>query len=582
MKKLPAYLLALIASSSAFAAESPDALLDPAVIARSLCSGVRMGAHDAYAPQHFAMAKLAFWKKDKDPILYTDLGALSYKVTTDEPMAQSFFDQGLRLAYAFNHAEAQRAFHKAQRLDGDCAMCYWGEALVLGPNINAPMFPEAVPIAYGAIQKAQGLAAKATPKEQALIAALAKRYSNDPGADRKALDAAYADAMAQVSHQYPDDLDIAVLSAEAIMDTQPWDYWEKGGVKSKGRAGEALASLERVLKAKPDHPGAIHYYIHLVEASTTPARAAPYAAKLAALMPGQGHIVHMPSHVWYRLGQYKDALAANKQAVLIDEAYFKDATPGPVYRAGYYPHNIHFVAVTSYIQGDAKTALEFADKLDAALPDAMVSAAAFVHPVKAAPYFIKAEMGDPASFLASAGPDPKLSYVAGMWHYARGLAQMRLGHLKEAHEEADHVSAGIKTGDFKQMNAGGIPAQDLLQIAADTLNGRIARVAGDKKEAIRLLKRAAEAQDKIPYMEPAYWYYPVRQSLGAAYLDAGKPDLAIREFRGALLIAPNNAYALYGLARAYEADKDKKAAKATDKLFAAAWVGETKPAMKDL
>jgi len=212
----------------------------------------------------------------------------------------------------------------------------------------------------------------------------------------------------------------------------------------------------------------------------------------------------------------------------------------------------------------------------------MVSAAAMVHPVKAAPYFIKAELGDPEAFIASRAPDPVHPYVRGMWHYARGIALIRLGRLDEARAEADKVTGFIKTGNFKQLTDGGIPAQDLLQLAADVLNGRAARAAGDKKEAIRLLKKAADAQDKLPYMEPAYWYYPVRQSLGAVYLDAGKPDEAVKAFRGALIEAPNNAYALYGLARAYDAAKDKKAAKATDKLFTAAWAGATKPVMKDL
>ncbi len=586
--KLPALVLIALSSMAMSRDDtaSPDpvaALIDPAELARSLCTPGGKPLRDVFAPERYAMARPIFRHDDPGPVLYDNLGTYSYKVTTTEPMAQSFFDQGLRLAYGFNHVEAARAFRKAQRLDKTCALCYWGEALVLGPNINATMFPQDVPLANAAIKKAQKYAPSVSAKEQALIAALAKRYSKDKKADRKALDRAYAEAMAAVSRQYPDDLDIAVLSAEAIMDTQPWDYWEKDGKTPKGKAGDGLANLERVLAKNPQHPGAIHYYIHMVEASDKAGRAAPYAEKLAALMPGQGHIVHMPSHIWYRLGRYKESLEANKQAVLVDEAYFKTATPGPVYRAGYYPHNLHFVAVSAHIQGDAKTALEFADKLDKALPDELVSAAPFVHPVKAAPYFIKAELGDPEAFLASKAPDPNLVYVRGMWEYSRGIALVRLNRLSEAQGEAQTLAHTLKSSSFTDLTEAGIPAPELLGIAKDILQARIARAQGDTKVAISLLEDAAKAQAALPYMEPPFWYYPVQQTLGAVYLEAGRNRDAIKAFRTALIEAPNNAYALYGLSRAYQAANDKKAAKTANALFNKAWSGgKTKPALKDL
>jgi tetratricopeptide (TPR) repeat protein len=269
-------------------------------------------------------------KADANPVLMDNLGNMQYRVTTSSPEAQQFFDQGLRLAYAFNHAEAVRAFRKARTLDPGCAMCWWGEALVLGPNINAPMDAESVPAASEAVRGARAAAAKATPKERALIDAVAARYAADVGADRSALDKAYADAMEKVAVKYPDDAQIAVLFAESLMDLQPWDYWE-GGSKPKGRAGDIQAQLEKVLKAMPDHPGAIHYYIHLVEASTDPKRALPHAQRLGKLMPGAGHVVHMPFHTFFRVGLFKEAVEANKKAVAADEAFIAQSTPVGLY-----------------------------------------------------------------------------------------------------------------------------------------------------------------------------------------------------------------------------------------------------------
>jgi hypothetical protein len=271
------------------------------------------------------------------PPLWDNLGSLHYAVTSADPQAQKYFDQGLRLAYGFNHTEARRAFHYAQQLDPSCALCFWGEALVLGPNINAGMSPDANAPALEALEKAKAVSG-ASEKEKALIGALATRYSPDPQAERPALDAAYAEAMAAVAAQYPDDQEIAVLTAEALMDTQPWDYWEldaAGKKVPKGRTNDMIAMLEKVLQANPDHPGAIHYYIHMVEASDAPERAEPYADRLARQMPGAGHVVHMPSHIYYRIGRYLDSLKANEDAVVADEAFFAKVEDNSLYRGGY-------------------------------------------------------------------------------------------------------------------------------------------------------------------------------------------------------------------------------------------------------
>ncbi|MBO9717437.1 MAG: hypothetical protein J7507_11685, partial [Pseudoxanthomonas sp.] len=277
--------------------------------------------------------------------LYDNLGTLTLPVGTSSARAQAYFDQGLRWAFAFNHAEAQRAFQAAQREDPELAMAHWGEAFVLGPNINAPMLPEAVAPAVAALARALELAPAAPAKDRALIAALQKRYSADPGAERAALDAAFADAMGAVAKDYPDDDTLQTLYAESIMDTQPWDYWEAAGTQPKGRAGEMLAILEKVLARNPEHPGAIHLYLHAVEASVSPERGLPHARRLAALMPGAGHIVHMPAHIYYRTGLFKESLETNKRAMAVDEAYFAGSPSDPLYKAAYYPHNIHFVLV---------------------------------------------------------------------------------------------------------------------------------------------------------------------------------------------------------------------------------------------
>jgi hypothetical protein len=281
------------------------------------------------------------------PPLFDNLGTHTWKITTKKPEAQAFFDQGLRLAYGFNHAEARRAFRQAQRLDPSCAMCFWGEAYVLGPNINVPMDAAANAPALASVERAQALAANASAKEQALISALAKRYSADPKADRARLDKAWSDALGAVAKRFPEDIELAVLHAEAMMDTQPWDYWADGGKRAKGRANEIVAELERAMAKNPGHPGAIHLYIHAVEASDRPERAEPGADRLAALMPGAGHIVHMPSHIYYRVGRYLDALAANKSAVAVDEAYITAVQPSGPYLLAYYPHNVHFLVAAA-------------------------------------------------------------------------------------------------------------------------------------------------------------------------------------------------------------------------------------------
>ncbi|HEY2560142.1 MAG TPA: hypothetical protein VGI48_10580 [Caldimonas sp.] len=505
--------------------------------------------------------------------LYSDLGNLAFPITTTSPQAQRYFNQGLRLSFAFNHAEAQRAFQAAQKIDPQCAACFWGEALILGPNINVPMMPEANAPAVAALARAVALKERARPKERALIEALEKRYSADPKVERPALDAAYADAMKAVSARYPQDDTLRTLYVESAMDTQPWDYWEPGGVTPKGRGGEIIANLETVLKRKPNHPGAIHLYIHAVEASTTPERALAPAERLGALMPGAGHIVHMPAHIYYRVGQYRRSLDTNKHAVAVDEQYFGKSPSDPLYRSAYYPHNIHFVMVSAQMGGDGATAIEAAKKLDAAVPAELAKQFQIMEPVKAAPYTTELHFADPDAVLALAKPDEQLVVVSTMYHYARAVALAHKNDLAAARAETDAIAAIEAKADFKPYDAWGLPAKAIVQTARMVALGRIADAAGDLGGAAKAYEEAIALQDSLSYTEPPYWYYPVRQSLGGVRLRQGRLDDAERAFRDSLARVRNNGWALAGLAEVYRQKGDRNGAAAAERAYARAWFG---------
>ncbi len=507
------------------------------------------------------------------PPLYRDLGTLHLPVSGANPRAQAYFNQGLRLLFAFNHAEAARAFRAAQQLAPDCAMCYWGEALVLGPNINAPMFPEAVAPAAAAAARAQALMARASPLEQALIKAVAQRYQASPPADRSPLDLAYASAMAAAARAFPNDDTVQVLYAEAIMDTTPWDYWEAGGARPKERTAAMVAALERVLERNPAHAGAAHYYIHAVEASSHPERALPYARRLARQMPGAGHLVHMPSHIYYRVGLYKEALDANLDALAADERYFRQSGSDPVYKGAYYPHNIHFVMVSALMGGDARTALDAAAKLDKSVGAEALRAVGALQPVKAAPYFAHVQFSSPDTLLALPDPGPEFALVKAMWHYARAVGHARKGQHEAGQRELDALAQLERTADFKPVTDWAVPAPQIVQTARAVAGGRLADARGDLPGAIRLYGEAVALQDALPYTEPPYWYYPVRQSLGAALLRAGRGDEAEDVFRASLARTPSNGWALRGLIEVYSKRGDTAALAAARKRFATTWLG---------
>jgi tetratricopeptide (TPR) repeat protein len=511
---------------------------------------------------------------EASPPAFDNLGTHGWTIDTKNPEAQAFFDQGLRLAYGFNHGEARRAFRQAQRLDPTCTMCFWAEAWVLGPNINVPMDSAANAPALAALERAQALAGQANEKEQALIAALAKRYSADPKVERASLDNAWADALGEVAKRFPDDIELAVLHAEAMMDTQPWDYWTDGGKQPKGQAAEIVSALERAMAKNPEHPGAIHLYIHAVEASDRPERAEPGADRLAALIPGAGHVVHMPSHIYYRVGRYADALAANKAAVGVDEAYIAAVHPSGPYPLAYYPHNLHFLMAAAQAAGDSKTALEAASKLERVVTAETALAVPMVQPDMAAPYWAQALFGTPEAVLALGVPDNAPTYTKAMRHYARGAVLAFMGRTEETAKEIDAIQALEGQQDLAKAVSAGIPGPEVLNIAREVLTGRIAQAKGDSAGAIAAFQRAAVLQEGLAYMEPPYWYYPVRQSLGAALLRAGRLDEAEEAFRAALVRAPNNGWALFGLMETAKARGDAAAAQDAEARLGKTWVGD--------
>ena len=528
---------------------------------------------------------------DTKPPLRENLGTLSWPVTKDPGgEAQAYFNQGYRLGWGFNHAEAARAFRAAQELDPNCAMCLWGEAWVLGPHINYPMDADANARALAVLEKARSLAPANGDMQVALVEALSKRHSPDPNADRKALDQAYADAMEAVQARFPSDPNVAVLTADALMNLTPWDYWTAGGRTPKGKTDKIVTLLEGVLgtaasgpiEANPDHPGAIHLYIHTVEASDRPERAAAHAARLESLMPGAGHLVHMPSHIWYRLGRWRESLDANVRAAAADEAIVNQGGASLLYSEAYYAHNVHFLMVSALTGGDGGTAVEAAKKLSGIVSERAQREVPWTQPITAAPYNVHAVFSKPEDVLALPAPKGDFPFVKAAWHYARGIAQARLGRADEARAEAAAIEALAQRPEITAMPDAGVPGPDVLSIATREIEARIAQKAGDQARAASLFAEAASVQDRLPYMEPPYWYYPVHQSIGAALMAQGKPAEAAAAFRDALKRSPNNGWAAAGLLRAAEAQGDQATIEEAKSLMQKNWFGSDMPAPEQL
>ena len=508
--------------------------------------------------------------------LYPDLTTSPFKAGTDDAVAQAYFSQGLTLAYGFNHAGAVRSFREAQSRDPECAACWWGEAMALGPNINAPMDERDRAAALRALNRALVLSHRAAPHEQALIDALGLRYSDDPTADRAALDAAYADAMLVAARRFPGNDDVAVLAAEAAMDTTPWNYWEADQRTPIGRIGEAIRLIETVLDRSPAHPQAAHLYIHLMEAAD-PARAEAAADRMTASRPASaGHLVHMPGHIYVRRGRYADSIRLNVAAARADEAFIRDTNDESLVRYGYYPHNIHFIVASAQMAGDMDTALREARRLRTVLDPATSARIAWVQVIDAAPYQALAQFAEPRAVLAAPAPDARLPYAAAMRHYARAVAYAQLRDQRGFDHELAALNALKTSPAFADMVAQGVPAPDLLALAEAVAHGRMAMARGRPAQAAEHYRRAADLEAALPYMEPAFWYYPVHQSLGAALYQAGRPDLAADAFRLALAQTPNNGWALYGLARAEAAQGRAAEAAAADQALRTAWLGDAR------
>lgn len=552
-------------------------MLDPTRQASALC-GSRNGfaalrerlriASLFAAPAHAAM---------QAPMpLYPGLDGLDFPVTANA-QARPFFLQGLMFSYGFNHAAAVRSFKEAQRLDPDCALCWWGEAFAYGPNINAPMDPSSIEATMAAVARAQALKGRASPVEQAMIDAIALRYTADPEADRAPLDQAYAEAMLAAAARFPANDDLALLAAEAVMDTTPWVYWEADKQTPKGRIGEAVGLVETVLARSPDHPQASHLYIHLMENGGDPQKAEAFADRLARpLAPGAGHLVHMPAHIYYRLGRFGDSIRSNVAAARVDEHYLRSSGDNGIYRFGYYPHNVHFIVTSAQMAGDIRTAIAEARRLDSIVSADVAAQIASIQPVNAAPYLAYAQVASPKAILALEAPDERLPYVTAMYHYARAVAEAQRRNRSGFERELAAMREIRETADFEPMTAQRVPAPELLLIAETVARGRFAASRGRYGEAADLYRQAIALEDKIPYMEPPYWYYPVRQSLGAALFRAGRYEGARQAFRDALAQSPANGWALYGLARTEAKLGNRLEAAAARQALDRAWLGDRK------
>jgi tetratricopeptide (TPR) repeat protein len=501
--------------------------------------------------------------------LYAGLSTLHHKVTTKSTLAQRYFDQGLRLAYAFNHDEAERAFLEAARLDSTCAMAWWGAALVLGPNINMPMSPEAERDAYAHVQRALALRPGAGEIERLYIEALAKRYDPVPGSNRATRDSAYADAMRGVMARDPADPDAAVLCAEALMDLRPWDLWTLDGKPQPGTP-EITSILEGILKKSPDHIGAIHLYIHAVEASPEPGRAERYADRLGKLAPYAGHLVHMPSHIHLRVGRYEDAVEVNARAIAADRDYIRKQGVSGMYTVMYYPHNIHMRWYALCELGRRADALDAARDLAAAVPDSLIRALPMAEFFRPSHDLTQVRFGLWDEILKESPPAPGMPLSNAVHHYARGMAFAATGHNTEASIERDSLNA-IAAAAPPDLIYGLNGAQPVFRFAATHLAGEIAARDGKTDEAIRILGEAVHQQDSLRYDEPPPWNISARQSLGAVLLASGKAPEAEAVYREDLARNPENGWSLYGLVQALRSEKKESEAAAVEKRYRLAW-----------
>jgi tetratricopeptide (TPR) repeat protein len=502
--------------------------------------------------------------------LYENLGSLHHTVTTQSDKAQQYFDQGLRLTYAFNHDEAIKSFKQALVYDSTCAMCYWGIAYALGPNINLPMDSSLVRPAWDASYNAVRLSVNVSPQEQAYIDALSKRYSADPKANRAALDTAWARAIGAVSRKYPDDADAAVLYAESLMDLRPWNYWSNAGKPLAPSTKEQVKVLEQVVKRNPDHPGACHFYIHAIEASPEARKALPCAQRLGSLMPGAGHLVHMPTHIYIKLGEWDLAAEDNAHALHADEEFINERHPTGVYPLGYYTHNFHVMWYALNMLGRSEDALKAARTIGERISPEVVKQIPSLEYFSPTVLYTLVRFSRWDDILKQPRPATHLRYTTAIWHYARALAFTSREQTDSAAVERDSMVAiadELPVDQMLNLNS----SKSLLEIAKAHLAGEMAAQAGQVDEAVAQLEAAIQGEDQLVYDEPPAWYMPLRQRLGTILLAAGRPVRAEKVFREDLDRRPENGWSLYGLAQSLRAQNKLKPAGKIEERFERAW-----------
>lgn len=526
-----------------------------------------------------AVAQHEMHPASKPATLMPGLGDLHHPVSTSNPQAQQFFDQGLRLIYAFNHDEAGHSFQRAAELDPKLAMAYWGIAEAVGPNYNDPASDDRFKAAHDAIQKALELSGKGSSIEKAYIEAMAKRFPGDPKADRRKAAEDYRDAMRELVKQYPDDLDAATLFAESGMNLHPWGLWHPDGTPEAGTE-EIVSRLESVIRRDPNHLGAIHYYIHSVEASQSPERALAAANRLATLAPAAGHIVHMPAHVYIRTGDYESAVKTNQKAATADEAYIKASGAQGIYPMMYYSHNLHFIAMCSAMNGNYAESKKAADMLAAHVAPAVKD----MPPLEGfmtIPMAVEVRFHRWNDILTAKPPDPAMKVSTVFYHFARGMALAATGKVADAEAEHKLVSEAEQATPEDVVFAMPVnnKAKDILKIAKNVLGAKIALAKKDNEGAMTMLRQAVVIQDSLKYNEPPDWFFPVRESLGAVLLSSGNAVEAEKVFREDLDHNPRNPRSLFGLREALKAQKRDYDAGFVQKQFDASWKG-TGPALQ--
>ena len=507
--------------------------------------------------------------------LFEGMGSYHMPITTADPDAQRYFDQGMVLAFGFNHAESIRSFRAAQTLDPSCAMCFWGEALATGPNINvtsngkAIMAPAERASARAAIDQALALMDGVTAKEQDWIRALDQRYDGQADTPRDPLDRAWANALADMASRYPDDTTVASVYAEALMNTMPWDYWGPDG-EAKPDTQAVIASLEAVMDADPDHPLALHLYIHALEASSNAAKAEPAADRLANLVPGSGHLVHMPSHIYFRVGRYQESALANIRAAEVDEAYIAQCNAQGFYPALYYPHNIHFLWASATMQGQSALSLDSARRVVANVRVEQVEQFPTIQFFRTVPMLSLVRFARWEEILEEPEPYEPFAFARAIWHYGRGVAHAALGDAEAARIELGAIE-GLEPEVVEIFMGNVYPARDLLEIAKSLLRGEMAYRSGDAANAVLAFEEAVSLQDALPYTEPPFWYYPTRQSLGAALLASNRLAEAQAVFEEDLEQYPMNGWSMFGLAEALRRQGDEMGAEKMTARFETVW-----------